>query len=161
MKKIPANKNLLIFLAVLLALGIFVLPRAFDKTDAVKELSGGNGSVTPQLPDSDTYNISSNEPGPKAYKATFAPLGGAIPGVTQKVFVSVRHDMPIKSISVNIIMDGGSHPISLKLDEGTDTDGVWIGEWIVNDTHNSIYQAEIKASSGKETSKIVLTFLSP
>lgn len=151
MKKIPANKNLLIFLAVLLALGIFVVNNWSS--------SSPPSSYQPGLPESDTYNISSNEPGPKVYQATFAPLGGAVPGVTQKVLVSVRHDMPVDSISVNMIMDGGSHPISLKLDEGTDTDGIWVGEWLVDDTHNTVYKAEIESVSGKEKSKITLTFL--
>jgi hypothetical protein len=149
------KKNLLIFLAIIFIFSIFIIAEVYDVTDVKEKINN-----SPLLQESDTYNISSNEPGPKIYKATFAPLGGAVPGALQRALISVRYDAPVDSVDVNMIMDNGLHPISLELKEGTAEDGAWEGSWVVKDTHNAVYQAEILAKSGEETSRVVLSFQS-
>lgn len=160
--------NAEIVVAVLIALGILI----FAGTTTLKQDSGnadqGAGTEvmkkksevdTPPLPEGeDTYSISSGEPGPEVYAITINPLGGAKKGMTQSLKVKVRHELPVRSVTVTMIMDNGSHPVSLSLTEGTDLDGIWTGSWEVTDTHDTVYQAEIEAVGADDTFDATLTF---
>jgi hypothetical protein len=115
-------------------------------------------TATPPLPDKDTYYISSKEPGPQIYEASFDPLGSVAPGVEQFIRVKVRYEKPVESVGVKMIMDNGEHTVPLSLNEGSAADGIWGGSWKVADTHKKIYQAAIEATSGKMKSRVVLTF---
>ena len=166
--RVSTAGNAEIVVAVLIALGILI----FAGTTTLKQEEGSKNQGaetevikkkadvdTPPLPEGeDTYSISSGEAGPEVYAITINPLGGAKPGTTQSLRVKVRHEFPVQSVKVTIIMDNGSHPVSLSLTEGTNLDGVWTGSWEVTDTHEAVYQAEIEAVGDDAVFDATLTF---
>lgn len=148
--------NLSIVVAIALALGIFALAEVYG-------IVGGRRAEAPAppaiaLPDRDTYFITSKEPGPQIYEASFDPLGTAKKGVEQKVQVKVRYENSVDAVNVIMTIDDGPHPLVLTLKEGSLTDGAWEGSWKVTDTHDNAYQAEIEAKSGETVSRVVLSF---
>lgn len=149
-----SKKNVSIFAAVLLVVAIVIFVQVYDIAPDVSR----NVNKTSFLPEKDTYYISSKEPGPQIYEASFDPLGSVAPGVKQVFRVKVRYEKPVDSVSVTMIIDNGEYAVPLALNEGSAEDGVWGGSWSVKDTHNVIYQAKIEAKSGEASSTVVLSF---
>ena len=102
-------------------------------------------------------NVSSGEPGPKPSKMIadpFAPKKGEM----QTWRIKAAYEEPIDSIEMTLQLDSGEYPETLKLAEGTATDGWWEGTWNMPDSTEHRYAAVILLKSGKATTKVTPVF---
>ena len=148
----------LIFVAFLLA-GI-----KFFNTDFLKNTPKEQEQVQPtkEIPAlapivrKDTYTISSENP-PYFTWASFDPLAYK-KGETQVVEVKIENEIPVDEVKVTMITDNYSKTYELELIEGTTKKGTWRGSWVVQDSYDSQYQAELYAKNESEESKVVVSF---
>ncbi|MBI4157441.1 hypothetical protein HY502_01160 [Candidatus Woesebacteria bacterium] len=151
----PANKNLLVILGVLVAAllgtGTYYLflrgpkspgwplnPTASPASEIsevsipepVKSLPGGT----------QTYNIShgAEVKGPKPTRATIDPLTPA-KGEKQTVKVAVTSDAPVTEAKIILTTDSDEKEFPLKLVEGDSSNGTWEASWAVADSYDNIY----------------------
>lgn len=104
-----------------------------------------------------TYSIKTSGPGPSIYEATIVPFQ-PINREKQSMFVKVRNELPVKSVSVEIKTDNLKKLVNMKLSDGRYIDGTWTAEWILDDTYDKRYVATINAASEKYSTQVDLTF---
>lgn len=103
------------------------------------------------------YRVMSGGDGPKISEVVIDPLDPKM-GKKQSFEVAVSHEKAIDRVTVNLITDSVSSEKTLTLAEGTDTSGIYRGEWIAGDSYEKIYLATIRVFSGEASSSIDLTF---
>lgn len=76
----------------------------------------------------------------------------------QKISIYAENFVPIDSIEATVKTDNKKSPIKMKLTEGTETAGTWMGAWTVDDTYLQRYQIKIvaKASNGNQEVELTL-----
>jgi LysM repeat protein len=95
---------------------------------------------------------------PKIYQIVVDPLDVEYLA-SQTVKTSVKaNGNPITSVSGSAITDSKTVNFTLNLISGSETDGVWQGSWVLQDSICQNYQIAITATSDSGTSKVVLTF---
>lgn len=94
---------------------------------------------------------------PELMSAEFDPLD-ALKGKEQKITVTAKNDNPIDEITLTFSRDGKKYPVSMKLTEGTNTSGTWVGSWKAEGTYERDYVAVIEGKSGGQKSKVEVTF---
>lgn len=88
----------------------------------------------------------------KGIRPTVIQLTTIDPGMNgkQKVDVTIVNDSPITNVSANVKTDNKitNHPM-IKV-SGTDMNGVWEGEWVVDDTYQNRWflEFDIKSATG-------------
>lgn len=82
-----------------------------------------------------TYTIS-NKKTPSMYEVHFNTIDPK-PGETQIVDLKIRDKMgTVTSVTALVKTDKKQQTFPMTLNSGSGADGVWHGEWTVNDTHN-------------------------
>jgi LysM repeat protein len=104
-----------------------------------------------------TYSVTTKTI-PKIYQIVVDPLDVEYLA-SQTVKTSVKaNGSPITSVSGQAITDTKTVNFTLNLISGSQTDGVWQGTWVLQDSICQNYQISITAISNSGTSKVVLTF---
>jgi hypothetical protein len=96
---------------------------------------------------------------PKIYQIVVDPLNvNYLASQTVSVSISDANGNPITQVSGQAITDTKTVDFTLNLISGSQTDGVWQGSWVLQDSICQNYQISITAISNSGTSKVVLTF---
>jgi LysM repeat protein len=103
-----------------------------------------------------TYTGTTKTP-PKIYQIVVDPLNVNYLA-SQTVSVSISDTNPITQVSGQAITDTKTVNFTLNLISGSQTDGVWQGSWVLQDSICQNYQISITAISDSGTSNVVLTF---
>lgn len=105
------------------------------------------------------YNISGGtKGGPQMTQAVIDPLDPK-PSQIQTLTLKANNLKPIIEIKATVITDNEESVNSLKLIQGSNTDGVWQGSWRIKDEYDYNYQIELVAKNNEEIESIVtLTF---
>lgn len=105
------------------------------------------------------YNISHGEgtAGPDIRQVVIDPFDPKR-GEMQKFRVLVLSEKGVKSVVITLYTDGDQATQALNLAEGDEKNGVWEGSTTVLTTHDNLYRLHVKASDGKDTSKVELSF---
>lgn len=105
------------------------------------------------------YNISGGKKGaPQIIQAVIAPIDPS-PETTQSFEVKVNSDKPTSEVTVVILTDNKTTRHSLILTGGTELDGTWSGQWLIDDSYLYVYQIGIAAQDVNEKiSTTTLTF---
>jgi LysM repeat protein len=103
-----------------------------------------------------TYTGTTKTP-PKIYQIVVDPLNVNYLA-SQTVSVSISDTNPITQVSGQAITDTKTVNFTLNLISGSQTDGVWQGTWVLQDSICQNYQISITATSNSGTSNVVLTF---
>jgi len=109
-------------------------------------------------PGAHTYSVTTKSV-PTIYQIVVDPLNVNY-SASQTVTASIRdtNGNPITSVSGSAITDTKSVNFTLTRISGTETDGVWQGTWVLQDSICQNYQVKISATSQSGTSNVVLTF---
>jgi LysM repeat protein len=103
-----------------------------------------------------TYSVATKTI-PKIYQIVVDPLNVNYLA-SQTVSVSISDTNPITQVSGQAITDTKTVNFTLNLISGSQTDGVWQGSWVLQDSICQNYQIAITATSQSGTSKVTLTF---
>jgi LysM repeat protein len=96
---------------------------------------------------------------PKIYQIVVDPLNvNYLASQTVSVSISDANGNPITQVSGQAITDTKTVDFTLNLISGSQTDGVWQGSWVLQDSICQNYQISITAISDSGTSNVVLTF---
>ncbi|GEM_PF-6833536 len=158
--KIGDKGKIVIFFIVVATLP-FLFSNGDEKSGAlptvqVNQKGVVTGSLKLPFNTKETYYIQTKEI-PTFTEAVFNPLYSNV-GREQKVAVKVKAPESVNSVSIDIQGDKKTVSHGLKLSTGSATDGVWEGNWKINDTHDKIYTAILKAKSNNNSSHIDLNF---
>lgn len=114
-------------------------------------------TIVPIVTGKETYTIQQNTEGPKVTQVVLDPQ---LPnqGGKQAVTLTAKHSGPIREIVFTVTTEQGSQPIALTRTGGTDSDGVWTGEWTLNQKVDYTYYYDIKATGADgKTSTATIT----
>jgi LysM repeat protein len=105
-----------------------------------------------------TYSVTTKTI-PKIYQIVVDPLNvDYLASQTVSVSISDTNGNPITQVSGQAITDTKTINFALTLISGSQTDGVWQGSWVLQDSICQNYQIAITATSQSGTSKVTLTF---
>jgi len=105
------------------------------------------------------YSISGGtKGGPQMTQAVIDPIDPQ-PNQIQTLTIKANNLKPIVEITAKVVTDNEENINYLKLIEGTDTNGVWQGNWQISDEYNYNYQIVLIAKNNEDIeSKTTLTF---
>ena len=108
------------------------------------------------------YFIKQDPDSSRITEAVINPLKVKV-GDAQEMSLKVEDNQhTVISVIAVVETDSGLENYALKLTEGTDSDGVWNGSWIVHDTHFNTYKTtSIAANSAGGLSSATLTWSDP
>lgn len=71
-------------------------------------------------------------------------------GKNQKVTLEIKNETPINLVALTLVTDVKETKYVLKKIKGTETDGTWSVEWMIDDTYNYKYQIkfDLESASG-------------
>jgi len=104
----------------------------------------------------ETYFVRSGLEGPNITEVIIDPFMPDI-GEVQYFIVKANFENSINQVSISLKTDNGVNNLDLKLSEGSDMEGTWMGSWEVKDTNINIYEADVKVASQAEVSSVYLT----
>lgn len=78
-------------------------------------------------------------------------------GKNQKITLGIKNETPISKVSLTLFTDSKETNYVLKKKSGTDIEGVWELEWLVDDTYNYRYQIkfDLESATGNYQDKMV------
>lgn len=103
------------------------------------------------------FSVSSGKKtGPQMSRGYIDPYDPNI-GEGQKIGIRIKHNQPVSSVSLTMKTDHGVKVIPMHLISGTDTDGIWEGEWTTSDTYLYNYHAVLEAVSSNGSAIVDIT----
>jgi hypothetical protein len=103
------------------------------------------------------FTISGNNiRGPRFTKGTLDPYDPAL-NTSQTIRISVVSGTPVTELYGTMLSDKKSSKIPFKLTEGTATQGVWQGVWLVNDSYLYNYTLIIFAINSAGSNSVTVT----
>ena len=79
-------------------------------------------------------------------------------GQSQIVTIGVKDEQPITQVTAVLKTDNAvSQPVSFKLINGPDIDGIWQGSWLLDDTYLYTYNLVLTAVSARGKSSVEIT----
>jgi len=153
------EKIILIVLVLILISSLvyyFQTVRPSNKSSRISTTQIVTTPIPPPIPHGKTDFSTSlnNDNAPKASQGYIDPYDPKV-GETQKVAITLK-DAKVKWAKVTLQTDNQKKTYDMKLAEGTDSNGVWLGEWKVDDTYFYTYLLTIEAEGSKATGKVVI-----
>lgn len=100
-----------------------------------------------------TYSVQTKGRGPNITDLILDPID-PLPNQLQFIGVGVQSDSPVKYVYYHLKTDNKTTQHSLKLTQGTTTDGFWSTSVILDDSYLYTYMAIIEAENSKGITKV-------
>lgn len=111
----------------------------------------------PQGPQTYRYSHGKDVLGPKPQMVQLSTIDPGLNG-KQKIEVTIIHDSPVTEAAVNLMTDNKVERHLLTRISGTDMNGVWEGEWVVDDTYLDRFFLQFDLKSKNSSYKDGLSF---
>lgn len=150
MNKVWIAGGIFAIVAIVLATGLVRRTNLSDRVPYANQ-----ESLFPKGPQ--TYQVSSNEPGPKVREVIVSEIEPAY-GESQLFRVKIDDPDGVREVSVAVVRDGTIETHELNLREGDKKSGTWEGSWKLSGTANFDYAARIVTESKSGKSTVTITF---
>lgn len=148
---------MILVVGIIVVLAILAIVIGVTRTENASETATETNeeSIFPKGPQ--TYQVSSNEPGPKVREVVVSELE---PKSSEDQVMRVRVDDPseVREVSIAIVRDATVEEHTLVLVEGTKQNGWWQGSWKLSGTTHDSYAARIVTENATAGSTVTITF---